>query len=77
AFRDRGEDDPLIRSDGWAANVELLSRLAPHARRIAETPLELRYDLQTRQSRFKPWKTFLDLARLPGSLWTTTDPETA
>jgi glycosyltransferase involved in cell wall biosynthesis len=77
AFRDRGEDDPLIRSDGWAANVELLSRLAPHARRIAETPLELRYDLQTRQSRFKPWKTFLDLARLPGSLWTTPGPETA
>lgn len=77
ALRDRGEDDPLIRTDGWAANVELLSHLAPHARRIAETPLELRYDLQMRPSRFKPWKTFLDLARLPGSLWATRGPETA
>ena len=69
AFRDRSEDDPLIRSDGWAANVELLGRLAPHARRITEAPLRLRYDLQARPSRFRPWRTFVGLAKLPGSVW--------
>jgi len=77
ALRDRPEDNPLIRSDGWAANVELLARLAPHARRIAEAPLRLRYDLQTRPSRFRPLHTVLSLARLPGSLWAATDVEAA
>ena len=69
AFRDRPVTDPIISSDGWAANVELLGCLAPHARRIAEVPLHLRYDLQARPSRFRPWKTFLGLVRLPGSMW--------
>ncbi len=77
ALRDRGEDDPLIQSDGWAANVELLGQLAPHARRIAEAPLTLRYDLQTRPSRFRAWKTFVSLARLPGSLWSSPGAEAA
>ncbi len=76
ALRDRPEDDPLLRSDGWAANVELLGRLAPHARRIAEVPLDLRYDLLMRPSRFKPGKTLLGLARLKG-LWTTPRTEAA
>lgn len=77
AFRDRPESDPLILSDGWAANVEILGRLAPHARRIGETPLNLRYDLQARPSRFRPWRTFLGLTRLPASMWATSDPEVA
>ena len=77
ALRDRGDDDPLIRSDGWAANVELLGGLAPHARRIAETTLTPRFDLQRRPSRFKPWKTFVGLAKLPGSLWVVDEPEAA
>lgn len=70
ALRDGTSTEPLIRSDGWAANVELLGRLLPHARRIGEAPLQLRYDLQVRPSRFRPWRTFLSLARLPRSLWT-------
>ena len=41
ALRDRPESDPLITTDGWAANVELLGRLAPHARRIAEVGLRV------------------------------------
>jgi len=77
ALRDRGVDDPLIRSDGWAANVELLGHLAPHARRISEVPLTLRYDLQTRPSRFRAWKTFMALARLPRSLWSSPGAEAA
>lgn len=77
AFREMEETTRLIRSDGWAANVELLGRLAPHARRIAEAPLHIRYDLQARPSRFKPWKTFLELAKLPTSLWADPDAEAA
>jgi glycosyltransferase involved in cell wall biosynthesis len=64
ALRDFPETDRLVRSDGWAANVELLSVLAPHARRIAEAPLDIRYDLQMRPSRFKPGQTLMGLVRL-------------
>lgn len=74
ALRERPLDDPLIKTDGWAANVELLAKLAPHARRIAEAPLDLRYDLQVRPSRFKPGRTLISLARLRG-LWSPPSPE--
>jgi glycosyltransferase involved in cell wall biosynthesis len=77
AFRDRPETDPLIRSDGWAANVEILGRLAPHARRIAEAPYDYRYDLRARPSRFRPWHTVLGLVKLPGSLWGSPGQEAA
>jgi hypothetical protein len=77
ALREQEDGAGLIRSDGWAANVEILGRLAPHARRIAETPLTPRYDLQARPSRFRPWKTFLDLVRLPRSVWSAPDAEAA
>ena len=77
ALRELPEGAPLVRTDGWASNVELLGRLAPHARRIAEAPLHIRYDLQARPSRFKPWKTFVELAKLPTSLWAEPDVEVA
>jgi glycosyltransferase involved in cell wall biosynthesis len=66
ALRERPE--PLIRSDGWAANVELLGQLVPHARRISEVEQEPRYDLRMRPSRFRPVRTLLSVARLRGSL---------
>jgi glycosyltransferase involved in cell wall biosynthesis len=66
ALRERPE--PLIRSDGWAANVELLGQLLPHARRVSEVQLEPRYDLRMRPSRFRPMRTLLSVARLRGSL---------
>jgi len=70
ALRDLPEATRFVETDGWASNVELLGRLAPHARRIAESPLALRYDLQTRESRFQAWRTFFSLARLrAGNLW--------
>jgi glycosyltransferase involved in cell wall biosynthesis len=77
ALREVDEGESLIRSDGWAANVELLGRLAPHARRIAETPLHIRYDLQARPSRFRAVPTFLELLKLPRSLWSSPDREAA
>jgi glycosyltransferase involved in cell wall biosynthesis len=66
ALRDRPE--PLVRSDGWAANVEILGQLIPHARRIGEVELEPRYDRRMRPSRFRPVRTLLSVARLRGSL---------
>lgn len=64
ALRDGGL---LARADGrWAANVELLSTLAPHARRIEESPVALRYDLLTRESRFRPLRTLRGLLRVRG-----------
>jgi glycosyltransferase involved in cell wall biosynthesis len=66
ALRDHPE--PLIRSDGWASNLEMLGQLLPHARRIGEVQLEPRYDLRMRPSRFKPMQTLLSVARLRGSL---------
>lgn len=71
AFRELADGESLVRSEGWAANVEFLARLAPYARRIEEVPLSLRYELQTRPSRFRVWSTLLSLVRLrgPGSRW--------
>jgi glycosyltransferase involved in cell wall biosynthesis len=67
AFREHPEKDSVVTSDGWAANLELLAAVAPHARRIAEAPCRLRYDLQVRPSRFQPWRAFRALARFRGS----------
>ena len=69
ALRDIPEDSPVVRSDGWAANLELLRLLAPHARRMAEAPLEMRYDLQVRPSRFRAVRTVLSLARVRRGAW--------
>ncbi len=78
AFRERAQDLPLVRSDGWAANVELLATLVPYARRIEEAPLTLRYLLRTRPSRFRPVRTFLSLVRLRGtSSWSPPDATAA
>lgn len=78
AFRDLAADAPLLHADGWAADVELLARLAPHARRIEEVPLTPRYDLRLRPSRFRPARTVLSLARLGGaSIWSAPRPEAA
>ena len=73
ALRDRPE--PLIRSDGWAANLELLGQLIPHARRISEVQLEPRHDRRMRPSRFRPLRTLLSVARVRGSLPTAAAPD--
>jgi glycosyltransferase involved in cell wall biosynthesis len=47
-------DNPLVTSDGWAANAELLFRVTPFSRRIESLPQERRYDLRVRESRLQP-----------------------
>jgi glycosyltransferase involved in cell wall biosynthesis len=60
ALADRN-GDPLLSRSGWAANVELLLAVAPHARRSEGAEVSLRYDRQQRETRFRPWNTFVDV----------------
>jgi hypothetical protein len=56
--------DPLLKQEGWAANVELLLAVAPHSRRADATEVGHRYDLRQRETRFRPWATMVDLWNL-------------
>lgn len=47
-------DSPLVTSDGWAANAELLFRATPFARRIETLAQAPRYDLRMRKTRLQP-----------------------
>ena len=57
---------PLLTTDGWSANAELLARLAVHARRVEVVPTAGRYDLKQRPSRAKPWHQLLAAWRSRG-----------
>ena len=65
AFRE-GEDLLAPAADRWAANVGFLGAFAPHARRIEESPLALRYELMIRASRFRPVRALRELLRVRG-----------
>jgi hypothetical protein len=56
-------DAPLARGDGWAANLDLLRRTAPLARRLETVTLDPRYDVRARESRVRPWSDGLALFR--------------
>jgi glycosyltransferase involved in cell wall biosynthesis len=56
-------DAPIVRSDGWAANVELLVRSGRFARRIESTAFSPRYELRPRATRVRPWRSALALYR--------------
>src|SRR5213593_769377 len=57
---------PLLTTEGWAANAELLARLAAHARRIEVVSSAARYDLKQRPSRSNPWQQLLAAWRSRG-----------
>lgn len=65
ALREWG-DRPLTTGEGWAANLEILSVVAPFARRIEETPVQFRYKDLPRESRFRGWDAFRTLMALRG-----------
>ena len=63
----RDEAPPLSTSpEPWAANVEILARLAPHARRVEEAPLVPQYRYLARPSRFRAVRALKELLRLRG-----------
>src|SRR2546423_2748197 len=55
----RAGDAPLLTTEGWAANAELLARLGAHARRVEVVSSAARYDLKQRPSRSSPWQQLL------------------
>jgi glycosyltransferase involved in cell wall biosynthesis len=57
-------DGPLLTTDGWAANAELLEKVAPHSRRTEAVDVHLRYARQQRASRFHPLRVSRELTRL-------------
>lgn len=62
ALKAAGES-PLVSGEGWAANVDLLLKLTPHARRVETLTIAQRYDLRPRESRVKPFADALSLFR--------------
>ncbi len=56
-------DEPVVRSDGWAANIELLVRVGRFARRVEALSFKPQYELRPRSSRIRPWRHALDLFR--------------
>jgi glycosyltransferase involved in cell wall biosynthesis len=56
-------DQPIVQGQGWAANLNLLRRAAPLARRIETVSLEPRYDVRERETRVRPWSDALALFR--------------
>lgn len=65
----RGEEEPLIRHDGWASNMELLLRVLPHVRRSEEMEFVQDYGRRYRSSRFRPlpelWALWQAVRELP------------
>jgi glycosyltransferase involved in cell wall biosynthesis len=56
-------DAPIARGQGWAANLDLLRRAIPLARRVETVALDARYDVRARESRIRPWSDGLALFR--------------
>ena len=54
-------DAPIARGSGWAANLDMLLRAAPLARRLETVALDPRYDLRMRDTRVRPWSDGLAL----------------
>ena len=71
---------PLLSTEGWAANVELLAAVGPHSRRTEGLEVRRRFEKRQRESRFRPWNTFVDVwnlsRRIRGSGQPATGPET-
>jgi glycosyltransferase involved in cell wall biosynthesis len=56
-------DKPLVTSDGWAANMELLLKARKFARRTETVDLAPRYDVRIRETRIRPFADALNLYR--------------
>lgn len=57
------DEEPLLRHDGWAANMELLLTVWPHVRRFENLDVELDYSRHSRASRLRPGRKLWELFR--------------
>ena len=69
ALREQDEGRNLVAPDGWSANLELLSRVAPHARQIAEAPIAGNFLWRERASRFQALSSLRGLVGLRRIVW--------
>lgn len=74
AMRAQG-NAPLMHEDGWAADLTLLTSLAPYARRLEEVPIKLRFDIRSRPSRLSVVRTLRGLLRVRGERWRSPEQE--
>jgi len=56
-------DKPAVTNNGWAANLELLLKARPFARRVENVDLAPRYDVRTRETRVRPVADAMNLFR--------------
>lgn len=72
-----------IATDGWAANAEMVTRLATHSRRATGVPMQERQTRQQRAVRIRPWeearRLWTSAGQIPpvpaqGAPVTSTDP---
>lgn len=54
---------PIVSTDGWTANVELLARVARYARRVETVALDSTYEVRSRETRVRPLSAAWDLFR--------------
>jgi glycosyltransferase involved in cell wall biosynthesis len=59
----KSNERPLLTTDGWVANAELIGRAARHARRIDTVECAERHDLRQRPCRATAWQRFVELVR--------------
>jgi glycosyltransferase involved in cell wall biosynthesis len=64
----RAGDTPLAAGPGWGANLDVLLRAAPLARRVETVTITPRYDLRPRDTRIRPWADAVELFRFGRAL---------
>jgi len=74
AIRELAEGTPLLASRGWGANLELLAKVAPHARRIEESPFRVEFSHRERESRFRSVAGLRSLLGLRRTVWPAPTP---
>lgn len=76
ALRELGQDEPLLSGEGWCANLELLRRAVPHARRVEEAPYRVRMRHRRRPSRLGIRSALKGLLAQRGRRWELRGEET-
>lgn len=54
-------ESPVVNTNGWAANIQLLSNLSQFARRVETVGVKPRYDLRPRESRIRVFNDAVQL----------------
>jgi glycosyltransferase involved in cell wall biosynthesis len=63
ALAELGEGERLMTEEGWAANLQLLLRVAPHLRQWDEVEVPFDLGRRYRESRFDAWSEMRSLVR--------------